>query len=85
MADPKANADRKYYFFAIKIVGDFGAAIAVPVVLFVLIGQWLDTKWHKSPLFTIVGFVLAVVVSGKIIFRKAKQYGVEYQKMNQEK
>lgn len=63
----------------LKIAGDFGATIAVPVIIFVLIGQWLDEKYAQSPWFTVSGFVLAVLVSGKIIYKKAKEYGREYQ------
>ena len=79
---PKTT-DREYYFFALRIVGDFGINIAVPVVLFVLLGQYLDGKYNKSPLFTILGFVLAAVLSGMNIYKKAKRYGQEYQRMNQ--
>lgn len=71
--------DRKYYLFAVRIIGDFGASIAVPVVVFVLIGQWLDGKYDKSPWFTIFGFALAAILSGKMIYKKAKRYGKEYQ------
>lgn len=73
--DPK---DRKYILMGLKIAGDFGATIAVPVIFFVLIGQWLDGKYDKSPWFTIIAFVLATLISGKIIYKKAKQYGKEY-------
>ncbi len=70
--------DRKYTFLAIRIVGDFGATIAVPVVVFVIIGQWLDTRYEAGPVYTILGFVLAALVSGKSIYRKAKVYGRDY-------
>lgn len=77
--DPK---DRKYMLLGLKIAGDFGASIAVPVVIFVLIGQWLDGKYDKSPWFTVVAFVLAALISGRIIYKKAKAYGKEYQNLN---
>ncbi len=32
----------------LKIVGDFGASIAAPVILFVWIGQWLDEKYESG-------------------------------------
>ena len=76
------TSDREYYIFALKIIGDFGATIAVPVVIFVLIGQYLDEKYGRSPLFIILGFALAAVISVKIIYKKAKIYGAEYQKMS---
>lgn len=79
---PKKTSDRAYYLLAMRIVGDFGASLAVPVVLFVLVGQWLDEKYHKSPWFTIAAFVLAAAISGKIIYQKAKKYGEEYQKLD---
>mgnify|MGYP001563999127 CR=1 FL=1 len=78
---PKSTS-REYYLFAFKIIGDFGASLAVPVVILVLIGQYLDGKYQKSPLFTILGFVLAALVSGKIIYRKAKQYGEQYKQLD---
>lgn len=78
----KKSTSRDYYLFAFKIMGDFGASIAAPVVIFVLIGQYLDGKYGRSPLFTVLGFVLAALASAKIVTRKAKIYGEEYKKMN---
>lgn len=75
------NTDRQYYLFALRIVGDFGANIAIPVVAFVLVGQYLDDRYQKGSLFTIIGFVLAALVSGRIIYKKSKKYGEEYQKL----
>lgn len=77
--------DRKYYLFALRIIGDFGASIAVPVVVFVLIGQWLDGKYDKGPWFTVLGFALAAILSGKMIYKKAKKYGSEYQSLDEKK
>jgi F0F1-type ATP synthase assembly protein I len=77
----KKTTDRDYYMFALRIIGDFGASIAVPVVIAVLIGQYLDEKYSYNPLFTILGFVLAALISAKIIHRKAKEYGGAYQNL----
>lgn len=66
----------------LKIVGDFGATIAVPIVLFVLAGQWLDEKYHKSPWYTVGAFILAALLSGKMIYKRAKIYGREYQNLD---
>ena len=78
---PTKKNDREYYLFALKIVGDFGVNIAAPVIVFALIGQTLDEKYHTRPWFLILGFVVAAILSGLIIYRKAKRYGDEYQKM----
>jgi F0F1-type ATP synthase assembly protein I len=77
----KLTSDRKYYFFALKIAGDFGASIGAPVVIFVLIGQYFDNKYHLTPYLTILGFVIAALISGKIIHQKAKKYGEEYKNL----
>jgi len=82
---PKKTTDREYYMFAFRIIGDFGVSIAAPVVIFVLIGQYLDGKYDKGPLFTILGFVLAALITARIIQKKAKKYGEEYQKMDNKK
>ncbi|PLX28221.1 hypothetical protein C0581_03060 [Candidatus Parcubacteria bacterium] len=80
--DPK---DRKYTLMGLSIIGDFGATIAVPVILFVIIGQWLEGKYGYAPWFTVLGFVLAALLSGKLIYKKAKQYGKEYEDLDKDK
>ena len=72
---------RAYQLFALRIIGDFGAVIALPIIGFVLIGQHLDSRYDRSPLFTVLGFIIAALISAKIIHGKAKKYGREYQSM----
>lgn len=67
------KADRQLYLFALRIVGDFGAAIAIPVIAFVLGGQWLDVKYGTGNRYMILGFVVAALLSGKIIYKKTKR------------
>ena len=81
---PPIQNDRKYWIFALKIVGDFGASIAIPVVIFVIIGQWIDRRFDFSPWATVFAFLLSAVVSGKMIYQKAKKYGNEYQNLGEE-
>ncbi len=79
---PKKTSGRQYQIFAFKMLGELGFSIAAPVVVFVLIGQYLDGKYDKSPLFTILAFVLAALASAKIVYKKSKLYGEEYKRMN---
>lgn len=79
--DPK---DRKYLMMGLKITGDFGLSIAAPVVIFVIIGQWLDGKYESGPWYTIIAFLLAALLSGKMIYNKAKRYGQEYDSIENE-
>lgn len=79
---PTKPSSRDYQMLGLRIIGDFGASIAVPVVILVLIGQYLGGRYGHRPLFTILGFVIAAIVSAKIIHRKAQNYGAEYKRLN---
>lgn len=71
--------DRKYIMLGLRIAGDFGITIAVPVVVFVLLGRWADDTYDKGPWFTILAFALASLLTGISIYKKAKRYGKEYE------
>jgi len=77
--DPK---DRKYAILGIKIAGDFGATLAVPIVVFVVVAQWLAQKYGLGLWITILAFVLAASLSASIIVRKSKMYGKQYQDLD---
>ena len=49
-------------------------AIIIPTTGFALLGRWLDDKAHTSPLFLILGLMLALGIAYLIVMRKAKQY-----------
>ncbi|HCC22550.1 hypothetical protein A2480_04005 [Candidatus Uhrbacteria bacterium RIFOXYC2_FULL_47_19] len=74
-----SDQDRKYIQLGLRIVGEFGAIIAVPIVLLTLLGRYVDARYETSPIFLIAGFVLAAVLSSVSIYRRAKQFGHEYQ------
>lgn len=78
---PGKPVSREYYLLALRIAGDLGATIAVPVVLLVLAGRWLDGKYQAGYLYTVLAFILAALISGKIIYDKAKRYGKEFQSL----
>lgn len=79
------TGERQYYLLALRIASDFGASIAVPIITFVLAGRWLDAKYDRGILFTVGGFVLAAIISGRIIYKKAGRYGREYQALVDQK
>jgi len=66
---------------AFRIIGDFGAIIAVPVILFVLVAQWVEGKYGGEPWLTILAFVLAGLLTAKMIIKKAKEYGKKYEEI----
>lgn len=48
---------------AISVAFELGFAIALPIVLFLLLGRWLDSLLHTSPLFLIIGILFGVSVA----------------------
>ncbi len=75
----KKATDRKYWIFSLKIIGDFGVTLALPVVVFSSIGQRLDARFSSSPWFTVIGFALAAVLSAQLIYKKTKKYAKQYE------
>lgn len=73
--------DRVYYLFALRIAGEMGGIIAVPVVVLALLGNWVDKRYSSHPYAMIVGMALAAVISGFSIYRKALEYNEEYKKI----
>lgn len=78
MTEKPKTSDRAYYLFALRIVGDFGASIAVPAVLAAIIGSRLDEKFGTYPLFVILFLLVAGLLTAKSITKKAKKYGEVY-------
>lgn len=79
---PNKTSDRAYYLFALRIVGDFGATIAVPAILAAWIGSLLDEKYGHAPLFTAICLLTAFLATARIITKKAKRYGQQYDELN---
>lgn len=55
------------------MVGELGFVIAVPLLVAIVAGIWIDKKFSTTPLFMIVGILLAITVSTITIGRKIKQ------------
>ncbi|HOX60645.1 MAG TPA: AtpZ/AtpI family protein [Candidatus Magasanikbacteria bacterium] len=77
---------RQTTLLGMRIIGDFGATIAVPVILFVIVGQWLDARYTGGKnYFTIAGFVLAALITARLVYRRAKYYEKAFKEINQKK
>ncbi len=61
-----------------RIIGEFGVIIAAPIVIFALLGKWLDGLYDTAPLFLVGGFIVAALMSGLSIYRRAQRFGKEY-------
>ena len=57
---------------ALEIAWDLLLSIAVPIVLFGFGGRWLDERYDRTPIFTIIGLILAFTVMARIVYKKGK-------------
>ena len=54
---------KKSLLFSLSLFGQIGFGVAIPLVVLVLTGRYLDTKFNTGHILVIVGIVLAVVVT----------------------
>ena len=55
-----------------------GIELALSVMIFSLLGLWIDTKLDTRPLFMLIFFIVSVVASGFTVYYRAKaQYQLD--------
>lgn len=64
-AEPQSST-----WFALALVWQLGYTIAIPVVVFALLGRFLDKKLDTSPLLLLVGIFASITVSSIGVYRK---------------
>ncbi len=77
-------SEAKYYRLAGRIFADFSGTIAVPAVLASLLGKWLDTRYGTEPRYLIILMILALVLTGYMVVRKANVYKEAYETLMNE-
>ncbi len=70
--------DAQYQRLAVRIFADFSGSIAIPAVLAAFLGKWLDARYGTSPRLIILCLLVAFVLTGVIIVRKASKYSQLY-------
>lgn len=55
---------------ALSLAWQLGYSIAVPLVVFALLGRFADRKLETSPWFLLAGIILSLVVSTIMVYRK---------------
>lgn len=56
----------------LKFAGELGYIIALPAVLFCFGGAYMDKSYHTSPLFFLLGLVIALTLSLVGVVRKVR-------------
>lgn len=70
-ADEKASENAT--FLGLKFAAELGYMIAVPAVVFGFGGAYLDKQLHSTPVFILIGLVLAFTISVVGVVRKVKE------------
>lgn len=65
--------DKKKTFSALSLAWELGYSIALPLVIFALLGRWLDGKLATSPWLFLLGIILAVSISSYLVYRKTME------------
>jgi hypothetical protein len=60
------------YFLLLELGIEFAVMIALPLIAFILAGQWLDRKLNTH-FIVIIGILSAIALSSYIISRKIKE------------
>lgn len=63
------NSNDKINFNALRFAWDLGFTVAVPLVLLLLLGLYLDRKFSTAPLFVLASVIFSVVISSFSIYR----------------
>ena len=50
-------------WFYLGTFGNIGLSIALPIVIGVLVGSWIDTKYGSKPTATLIGIIIGFIIS----------------------
>ncbi|MEW6611039.1 MAG: AtpZ/AtpI family protein [Patescibacteria group bacterium] len=60
-------------WLVLSLAWNLGYIIAVPLVVFALLGRFLDKRYGTSPLALLAGIFISLVVSTVGVYRKTKE------------
>lgn len=61
---------RKALWQALNMAWELGYMIAVPLVIFALVGRWADGRFHTKPWLFLGGVILAIMSTSLLLVRK---------------
>ena len=66
--------DKFSFYYSISLVGQVGWSVAVPLVVFILIGVFLDKQFGTKPAFIFAGVGLGMIVSFFSLYKLLKPF-----------
>lgn len=71
--DTQHEEEKSSAWKALLLAWELGYSIAIPIVVFALVGRLLDHWLNTSPIFLLVGIVIAIVTTTLWLTQKAKR------------
>jgi F0F1-type ATP synthase assembly protein I len=62
--------EKKALWQGLSLAWQLGYTIAIPLIIFALLGRFLDKRYETSPLFLLGAIFLSLIVSGVGIYKK---------------
>ncbi len=69
---PEINKQRRAGLLLIEAGTEFAVMIGLPLIGFIYLGRWLDTKYNHR-FFVIIGIFVALALSSFMIYKKINQ------------
>lgn len=60
-------------FNAWQLAWELGYTIAIPIVVFALVGRYADKALGTSPWMLLAGIVISIIISSALVYRKVKK------------
>lgn len=73
--------NKKYFWSSLKLAGELGYTIAIPLVVLGLLGRYMDRIFETSPLFLIIGILFSIIVSSLAIYFKTVKILKQFDKV----
>lgn len=70
---PEVNNNKTKEFKAWALAGELGYTIAIPIVIFALLGRFADKTLGTSPWLLLLGILISIFASSYLIYRKMKE------------
>jgi F0F1-type ATP synthase assembly protein I len=71
--DKEKNKKPDSSWSALGLAWELGYTIAVPLVLFALVGRFLDKKLGTSPFLLLAGILISIILTSWLVYRKTKE------------
>ena len=63
----------------VALFSEIGAVLVTTILLFVLVGAWVDRQLHTLPVFLLIGSVLGLATGGLVVMRIINRFLARYE------